>query len=139
MLSLVRPDLQHAAGDLSKHLVAPTQLDLQQLKHCLRYIKGTQRYQLHLRPQPPAGIHLPLAAGQQNPLLIERYSEIRLGRRHQHQTVNIRIVGHPSEEQHAQQQQNTTGHSNKFSRSRALRHQLNHLRRYPPQAAHHGD
>ena len=30
-LSLVRPDLQHAARDLSKHLVAPTQLDLQQL------------------------------------------------------------------------------------------------------------
>ena len=49
-LSLVRPDLQHAARDLSKHLVAPTQLDLQQLKHCLRYIKGTQHYQLHLRP-----------------------------------------------------------------------------------------
>ena len=74
-LSLVRPDLQHAARDLSKHLVAPTQLDLQQLKHCLRYIKGTQHYQLHLCPQPPPGIHLPLAAGQQIPLLIEYYSD----------------------------------------------------------------
>ena len=74
-LSLVRPDLQHAARDLSKHLVAPTQLDLQQLKHCLRYIKDTQHYQLHLRPQPPPGNHLPLQQGQRIPLLIERYSD----------------------------------------------------------------
>ena len=74
-LSLVRPDLQHAARDLSKHLVAPTQLDRQQLRHCLRYIRGTQHYQLHLRPQPPPGIHLPLPPGQQIPLLIECYSD----------------------------------------------------------------
>ena len=74
-LSLVRPDLQHAARDLSKHLVAPTQLDLQQLKHCLRYVKGTQHYQLHLKPQLPAGIHLPLRPGQRIPLLIECYSD----------------------------------------------------------------
>ena len=74
-LSLVRPDLQHAARDLSKHLVAPTQLDLQQLKHCLRYVKGTQHYQLLLRPQLPAGFHLPLRQGQRIPLLIECFSD----------------------------------------------------------------
>ena len=74
-LSLVRPHLQHAARDLSKHLVAPTQLDLQQLKHCLRYVKGTQHYQLLLRPQLPAGIHLQLRSGQRIPLLIECFSD----------------------------------------------------------------
>ena len=74
-LSLVRPDLQHAARNLSKHLVASTQLDLQQLKHRLRYVKGTQHYQLHLKPQLPAGIHLPLRPGQHIPLLIECYSD----------------------------------------------------------------
>ena len=62
---------------LAMHLVAPIQqlLDLQQLKHCLRYVKGTQHYQLHLRPQPPPGIHLPLQQGQRIPLLIECYSD----------------------------------------------------------------
>ena len=74
-LRLVRPDLQHAARDLSKHLVAPTQLDLQQLKHCLRYVKGTQHYQLLLQPQLPAGFHLPLRSGQRIPLLIECFSD----------------------------------------------------------------
>ena len=103
-LSLVRPDLQHAARDLSKHLVALTQLDLQQLKHCLRYIKGTQHYQLHLRPQLPPGIHLPLQPGQRIPLLIECYSDSDW-------------AGDHLEEQHAQQQQDTTGHRNKFCRS----------------------
>ena len=40
-----------------------------------RYIKGTQHYQLHLHPQPPPGIHLPLQPGQHIPLLIECSSD----------------------------------------------------------------
>ena len=40
-LSLVRPDLQHAARDLSKHLVAPTQLDLQQFICVLNLLQAS--------------------------------------------------------------------------------------------------
>ena len=74
-LGLVRPDLQRATRDLNKHLVISTQLDLQQPKLCFRYIKGTQHYQLHLRPQPPLGIHLRLPTGQRIPLLNKFYSD----------------------------------------------------------------
>ena len=75
-LSLVRPDLQHAARDLSKHLVQPpTQLDLQQLKHVFATSKALSITNFIFVLQPPPGIHLPLPAGQQTPLLIECYSD----------------------------------------------------------------
>ena len=46
--SLIRPDLQYPAKTLTHHLQAPTSFDLKNLKHTLRYIKGTQHLRLVL-------------------------------------------------------------------------------------------
>ena len=46
--SLIRPDLQYPAKTLTCHLQAPTSFDLKNLKHTLRYIKGTQHLRLVL-------------------------------------------------------------------------------------------
>ena len=46
--SLIRPDLQYPAKTLTRHLQAPTSFDLKNLKHTLRYIKGTQHLRLVL-------------------------------------------------------------------------------------------
>ena len=46
--SLIRPDLQCPAKTLTRHLQAPSSFDLKNLKHTLRYIKGTQHLRLVL-------------------------------------------------------------------------------------------
>ena len=46
--SLIRPDLQYPAKTLTRHLQAPSSFDLKNLKHTLRYIKGTQHLRLVL-------------------------------------------------------------------------------------------
>ena len=98
------------------------------MKHCLHYIKGTQHYHLHLCPQPPPGIRLPLAAGQQIPLLIECYSDSDwAGDINTRQSTSGSLVTPLKNNMHSTS--NTTGH----------RHQLNHLRRHPPQTVHQGD
>ena len=46
--SLIRPDLQYPAKTLTRHLQAPSSFDLKNLKHTLRYIKGSQHLRLVL-------------------------------------------------------------------------------------------
>ena len=46
--SLIRPDLQYSAKTLTRHLQAPSSFDLKNLKHTLRYMKGTQHLRLVL-------------------------------------------------------------------------------------------
>eukprot|EP00972_Heterocapsa_arctica_P028787 4235042-Heterocapsa_arctica.AAC.1 len=36
-----RPDMAYTCKELARHVQAPTELDLQQLKHLLRYVRGT--------------------------------------------------------------------------------------------------
>ena len=46
----VRPDLAFSVKELARKLNGPTLADFKQLKHCLRYIKGTLHYKLYLKP-----------------------------------------------------------------------------------------
>ena len=46
----VRPDISFAVKELSRSLQAPTQQDEKQLKHLLRYLKGTLHFTTSLQP-----------------------------------------------------------------------------------------
>ena len=46
----VRPDISFAVKELSRNLQAPTQQDEKQLKHVLRYLKGTLHVTTSLQP-----------------------------------------------------------------------------------------
>ena len=85
----------------------------------------------HLNPQPTPGIQPPHPAGQQTPLLIERYSDSYLAGPHQHSSVNIRISHHPAQEHVHSSSKTQQVFATSSARSGALCHQLNHLRRLP--------
>ena len=49
-VSPIRPDLSYTIKELARWLTTPTTKHLNQLKHCMRYIRGTLHYKYVLRP-----------------------------------------------------------------------------------------
>ena len=47
----IRPDINYATKELSRSLQAPTMEDKAKLRHLLRYLKGTEDYQLVIEPR----------------------------------------------------------------------------------------
>ncbi len=62
----IRPDICFSVKELARNLNAPTKESEAQVKHLLRYLKGTQNYQFVLRPQYP---------GDQKSIEIEAFSD----------------------------------------------------------------
>ena len=49
-LSYTRPDMSFAVKELARSLQQPTVRDRQRLRHCLRYLAGTQHHKFVIQP-----------------------------------------------------------------------------------------
>ncbi|XP_019175888.1 PREDICTED: uncharacterized protein LOC109171277 [Ipomoea nil] len=56
-LTVTRPDLSFAVNQLCQHMHAPITSHWEQLKHVLRYVKGTIGFVLHIRKSMSKEIH----------------------------------------------------------------------------------
>ena len=63
----VRPDMAFTVKELARKLNGPTESDFKQLKHLLRYLKGSLHYKLYLKPD------LNLAPGEKHNFILPAY------------------------------------------------------------------
>jgi len=52
-LGPLRSDMQHTVGQLARHVQKPKRCQLRLLKRCIRYLAGTRKTRLYLRPKGP--------------------------------------------------------------------------------------